>query len=206
MPIEISNGIRLEPLQFEAHFNLLQPGPAVNPLPIDPVYQLEKCWCWAACMSMVIEYQGKSVSQCQIVGKKIGGTADVCSDPDSYLDEDCLPQDITPAWASWHINSVEHLGNMDQPAQISSIEVKQQIAEKQPVEVGIQWYQGGSHAVIIKGWSGEEGNATLWINDPSEESLLGSAIKGGHGPLRYRELQEGFGYGVWVHSWTEIKP
>src|SRR5258708_6324225 len=99
MPVQDPNGTPLNPLIPEASTNLLTGTESVtphavdvtskavaetitddstimnnaqipNPLPIDPVFQEGKDWCWVACMSMALTFVlKKPVSQCEVITK-----------------------------------------------------------------------------------------------------------------------------------------
>lgn len=245
MPVQDPNGTPLNPLIPEASPNLLTgapefvapnaidvaPGAVVetitddatvvdnaqfpNPLPIDPVFQEGKDWCWAACMSMALTFVlKKPVSQCDVITKVRENTdiitdagVEICSEAFDAKTHSCAPKDMKDAWEAFKLNSVNpQLGTTDHPNRPKFVDIVKEITVGRPIEAGFVWFANGGHAILIKGSSliGGADNPVkaVWINDPLEESLLG--VSGGTGLVALKVLRNGFQHGTWVHTWTGI--
>ncbi len=49
------------------------PSPTGVMLPVVPTAQYCSEWCWAACASMVLQYYGRPISECEVVSAMLGG-------------------------------------------------------------------------------------------------------------------------------------
>ena len=187
-----------------------------NPLPIDPVFQEGRDWCWVACMSMALTFLlKKPVSQCEVITKVREKThiitdaeVDICSEVFDAKTQSCNPKSMKEAWEAFKLNSVDaQLGTTDHPNRPKFVDIVKELSAGRPIEAGFVWFAKGGHAVLIKGSSLIDGSnvdpvMAVWINDPLEESLLG--VSGGTGLVALNVLRNGFQHGTWVHTWTGI--
>ncbi len=245
MPVQDPNGTPLNPLIPEASPNVLKDTESAaslavdvaskaavetitddstivnnaqipNPLPIDPVFQEGKDWCWVACMSMALTFLlKKPVSQCEVITKVRENThiitdaeVDICSELFDAKTQSCDPKSMKEAWEAFKLNSVNaQLGTTDHPNRPKFVDIVKEVSAARPIEAGFVWFAKGGHAVLIKGSSLIDGTnvdpvKAVWINDPLEESLLG--VSGGTGLVALNVLRNGFQHGTWVHTWTGI--
>ena len=108
------------------------------------------------------------------------------------------------AWSLFGIQATPHLKSPVSTGQIGFDDVKTEIQEKRPIEVAVRWFEGGSHALIIKGFGQIGGRPSVWINDPLLNKSLLSA-RGGEGQILFSELKTANNYGKWVGTWTGLK-
>lgn len=218
MPLRITDGIPLRPEPAPppppVHPMILadtaaQPAAApANPLPIAPVAQRERLWCWTACVEMVLNSVGDSVQavqQCEIISQIPSlNAANCCGNEDTFADKALAAAEMQGVWSSFGIQSVPHLKSPVSTGQINFDDVKTEIQEKRPIEVAVRWFEGGSHALIIKGFGQIGGRPSVWINDPLMNRSLFSA-HGGEGQILFSELKTANNYGRWVSTWTGLK-
>lgn len=217
MPLGIPNGIPIEPKDVTPEAvppGAIPQGPAPNAQPdsrvldIEPVTQDEDQWCWAACVQMVSTFFASRKDQCEVVGRKIGlnDPKACCVQKEQFKEEGCSPKEMEVVWERCDIKAVPLLAtNSDQPQQLKFTQIREQINNNHPVEVGIKWNEeegGGGHAVIIKGWERSNGSKLVWVNDPLPQTKL--HLTGTQGKILLEELQTANLFGLWLHTWTNI--
>ncbi|HBB94604.1 MAG TPA: hypothetical protein DC054_04380 [Blastocatellia bacterium] len=207
MPLTI-DGTALNPEVAEA------PEPHILDVRHRP--QEGKLWCWAACVQMVLEYYErtkpesgiKNISQCDIVGKMEGHSANPCADDPQMRVDSCGLDQMKQVWVACNIQ--EDL--RDPPAVLTMVGIKQQIKDGKPIEVGITWGSGGGHAMLIKGWAATNPE-TLVIDDPLRESSLGDdpfletplgVEADGSGRTTHADLKDALGRGQWTRTWFNL--
>lgn len=183
-----------------------------NPLPIEPVFQEGKDWCWVACMSMALTFLLKrEVTQCEVIKTVREKTdivtdaaASICSEDFEAKTHSCARERMADAWRAFNINSVNaQTGTTNHPIRPDFPTIQQEIRAERPIEVGLVWFEHGGHAILITGFSIDPNlPEAVWINDPLQDSLLG--IGGGTGLLALQNLQTGFQNGTWTSTWTGI--
>lgn len=207
MPLQIPVGIPLTPKKHAWDGSLFEsvdvalpaeapPAPVL--LPIKQMFQDGKCWCWAACMSMVLDLYKRPKTQCDIVQEICKTGPELCAKSYEEKLQDCQPENMEKAWKAETIpieSVVALLDGRDNPSTISFPQVQKEIQSRRPIQVGIRYTLKGSHALIISGYSTTLPE-TVWLNDPMV----------GVGSLTYRELETYNSNGKWVHTWTQIIP
>jgi hypothetical protein len=223
MPLRITDGIPInpQPAPPPVHEDSLPDAPVQpdtehpNPLEIAPISQKERLWCWAACMEMVLNGDGNSAQlerQCSIIARIPALKAkDCCGNEDNFADRSLPAREMKNVWLNlFGIQAEEHLRAADSSGQIDFADVKTEIQENRPIEVAVRWFEGGSHALIIKGFGEINGRPSVWINDPLMTKSLFSAKtlfseNGGQGQILFSELMRANNYGRWVGTWTGLK-
>jgi len=194
MPIAIPNGTSLNPQAPEA-------PPEQHELDLRHHPQEGKLWCWAACIHMVLDLfdlEGDLTSQCAIVKKMLQDKdpGHVCPPDFPSRNESC---DVMVMAKSWRDCGIRQVIPKDGAMKIEDI--KAEIAEGRPVEVGILWKAGGGHAVLIRGWSATSPE-TLLIADPLRDSPIASVVPAGL--ATHDELFAAFGHGLWRYTWSRL--
>jgi len=116
-------------------------------------------WCWAACSQAILEYYGTYVTQTQIADYAVNGanqTYPLCSNSLSGIDGILK-----------HFDAI--LSTCRKAYAFFKSEIQQEIDAGRPIQIGILWWAGGGHAVVIRGIVGDY----LYIMDP----LYGPLIK-----------------------------
>lgn len=157
-------------------------------LNISHIKQEQTEWCWAACMEMVQKFTNNAQSQCDLASAA-HGQSECCKHPSSPLCNKPLAVVlIGPEWKKYGYSAPYH----DGPAPFS--ELKSQILEyNRPIECGLKWSTGGGHAVLIVGFSDDDGEFVN-VLDPWENEKT----------LTYSEMVAAFGRGSWKWSWIGI--
>lgn len=166
--------------------------------------QQQTNWCWAACVDMVLDFYGEpSLKQCEVVGKKI--KEDCCDNPqNSDYNISCEPEDMRAAWKQVGIKSHPHLGAATgDSGWIRSDELRAELDEGRPVELGLRWKGGGGHAIIVQGWKATSKGLFFLVNDPWDWTNLGLIVNG-KGRVHYDELRRAYGMGKWKWTWTKL--
>ncbi|MDO7138142.1 C39 family peptidase [Algibacter lectus] len=102
--------------------------------------QEQSNWCWAACIQMVLKYQGLYVEQCDIVKKAFKMSSCIDKPADCYTIEDGVD--------GWSINGQQISGEVDFSA--SSYELIDQLAYINPVIIGLNMPgQNIGHAYVL---------------------------------------------------------
>jgi hypothetical protein len=179
-----------------------------NPLSISPVVQKESQWCWAACVEMVMAALQSPIPQCEVINRFPGPKppGKPCEDSEVFQKLGCTLDQMTEVWSALHVNAklIRAPDDEDLPA-LNFVDLKTEIDEMRPVEVGLSWYEGGGHAMIVKGYGEIDGKESVWINDPlGATTKFGSSVKGGEGEILFQDLVEAYGHGVWACSWTKL--
>ncbi len=141
--------------------------------------QEEDCWCWAACVQMVLNYQGVDVDQETLVlrakGMRInegGGTA----------------YDIQRAADGWDIGSHTIASEVDNPYYVTARTFINDLIDKYPLIIGLDMPgQTVGHAYVLTGISFRQVNDSClpvevilrnpWPSSPSREKLTWSEFR-----------------------------
>ena len=100
--------------------------------------QEKENWCWAACIQMVLKYQGIRVSQSEIAKRTFGDNKNATAN--GY--------DIINSINGWHIEKQHIIANQDYKIDFSSL--AGDLAYKYPVIIGLKnTAENVGHAVIL---------------------------------------------------------
>jgi hypothetical protein len=98
-------------------------------------------WCWAACVQMVLNYRGVSVSQEQVVQRIFGGAMpDVPGQPDQILT-------ALTGWAFTRNGQPVMLTSS--PFAFDGSEIVRDLAERWPIVVGVKTSPTSGHAYVL---------------------------------------------------------
>jgi len=103
-------------------------------------FQSEDNWCWAACIQMVLDYQGLYVDQCPIVKKAFKTSSCINRPADCYTIEDGVD--------GWSVNNRRISGEV--VFSPSAYELIDQLAYRNPVIIGLNMPgQNIGHAYVL---------------------------------------------------------
>lgn len=135
-----------------------------------------KDWCWAASTEMLAQYLGTYISQCEQVNAS-DGRSDCCTTP-------------TPA-ACIHGGEAdfEHwdLRQDKESTVLSFAQLKAEIDAGRPFYFTWRWTGGGGHAMVVSGYSDDQGEQQVRITNPEPQNI---------GSVAWRS------YDYWVSSST----
>lgn len=134
--------------------------------------QEEDCWCWAACVQMVLNYQGVAVQQedlvCRVKGMRVnqGGTA----------------YDIQKAANGWMVNGKQIIAKVENSNALSAQIIINDLVDKYPLIIGLRMPgQSMGHAYVLTGISFRMINGNCypieiivrnpWPSSPSREKF-----------------------------------
>jgi hypothetical protein len=194
MAIRINNG-------FEIGVNApppappLVPGPVAAPaltnqnLPIGHVVQQKSEWCWAACTKMVLSNFGQPVRQCDVVEFLFD---EVCCPSVNDVDtcnSGCDKEDILTIYEHFNVTATV----VEDSDDIVFNEIRSEIRDRgRPVQVLIEWDEGGAHVVVIYGWRVQGNYRYLRIHD---------SLNNGSGEIRITQLRRYEDQGDWTLTW-----
>jgi Papain-like cysteine protease AvrRpt2 len=157
-------------------------------LRVELVRQTQNQWCWAACAQMVAAYYGnRTVTQCSLANFLHGRTnccqrpgSEACNRPSQY-------EGVGRVFNHLRIECISHLWAVNTPV------VLKELRGGRPVEVGLLWFGGGGHAVIVYGLTPQG----LWaVHDPWY----------GTGVATDLYLRSAYGRGRWGYSFGNLHP
>jgi len=106
--------------------------------------QKEDHWCWAACVQMVLHYQGVSVSQDEILKRSFG----------SIINKGGNAYDIQRGANGWHTGSHTIAASIGGYSSFSAESIINDLRDKYPIIVGLEMpYQVDGHAYVLTGIS-----------------------------------------------------
>jgi hypothetical protein len=77
-------------------------------------------------------------------------------------------------------------------------EIKSEIAQGRPVEIGVRWSSGfGGHVYLLVGWEDVDGRVMVHLFDPWPT--------GDTGKVSLEDLQQAFGRGEWLWTWIGLR-
>jgi hypothetical protein len=176
-------------------------SPISEALPISRREQEAGAWCYAACAEMVINYihQQPTTTQCHIVSlvKRGPDELDFCctTNGNECTFTGCGLDDIATIFDFFQI-AHENSGIVDDPV-LGPVDLAKLTAEfqaKRPVEVVVDWEDGGSHAVLVTGVVDD----MIFVVDPLEDEPYG-------GWQTVYSLEYGFGLGTWARTWPGLR-
>jgi len=123
-------------------------------------------WCWAAVAVSVEKFFDKDskLKQCKVANKLFHKqNNECCEDPDTYND----PEELEIALQKIH----KWRNTLSGP--LTFEQVQREIDNNRPVCVGITWYSGGGHFVVVRGYRLlASGAQQLYVADPENPSNL----------------------------------
>lgn len=140
--------------------------------------QEEDCWCWAACVQMVLNYQGVDVDQEDVVRRAKG----------MRVNDGGTAYDIQKAADGWNTGRHIIAAKVDNPYYVSAQTFITDLIDKYPVIIGFDMPgQTMGHAFVLTGISfRKSGNTYLplevilrnpWPSSPSREKLSWSEFR-----------------------------
>lgn len=155
-------------------------------------------WCWAACTQMVIGYTNNNyLSQVQIVAVMYDVPVVLVSVTNPDCNKPANDKEIETVFDEYAVNW-EYVRRA-----LSYEELKTEIDNNRPIEIGIKWAKGGMHAVVIFGYqTNGRSIQNVLIRDPSKDTAplvivpYANLIDGKYG---------GFGEGAWVDTFWKLK-
>ena len=106
--------------------------------------QIQSNWCWAACIQMVLNYHGLSVSQVDVVTRIYGSP---------YIDQPANESQILRALSGWAPDSRGRYSSIQAYGGFTSVqEIINGLSRKWPLIVGLANPNGGvGHAYVLTG-------------------------------------------------------
>lgn len=140
--------------------------------------QEEDCWCWAACVQMVLNYQGVNVDQEDVVRRAKG----------LRINEGGTAYDIQRAADGWSTGSHVIAARVDNPFYATAQTFITDLIDKYPLIVGLDMPgQTMGHAYVLTGISFRKSENTYqpvevilrnpWPSSPSREKLSWSEFR-----------------------------
>lgn len=140
--------------------------------------QEEDCWCWAACVQMVLNYQGVDVDQEDLVRRAKG----------ARVNQAGTAYDIQRAADGWRAGSHVIAAKIDNPYSITPQDFIKDLIDKYPLIIGLQMPgQSVGHAYVLTGISFRHAGNTYhpvevilrnpWPSSPSREKLSWSDFR-----------------------------
>lgn len=142
------------------------------------VRQEEDCWCWAACVQMVLNYQGVNVDQEDVVRRAKG----------MRINEGGTAYDIQMAADGWNTGSHVIAARADNPFYVTAQTFITDRIDKYPLIIGLDMPgQSMGHAYVLTGISFRKSGNTYqpvevilrnpWSSSPSREKLSWSEFR-----------------------------
>ena len=140
--------------------------------------QEEDCWCWAACVQMVLNYQGVDVGQEELVRRAKG----------VRVNQAGSAYDIQRAADGWRTGSHVIAAKVGNPAGITAQGIIKDLIDKYPLIIGLEMPgQSVGHAYVLTGISFRQNGNTYqplevilrnpWPSSPSREKLSWSDFR-----------------------------
>jgi len=136
------------------------PNPDTSALDMQTIYQEQGNWCWAACGEMVMEFKGAgNMTQCDQVNDLLNAR-NCCQDPlPLECDSGGIPQFLRYGFS---VDSILRALTWE--------ETKVQIDCKQsPVCAIWNYTHGGSHMVVLSGYTKIDGEDYVIVRNPSQD-------------------------------------
>lgn len=145
--------------------------------------QETKMWCWAACVEMIMEYMGESVTQCEQANQRLN-RADCCDEPAPVV---C----VRGGWPQLFRYDVSS-DSMD--TALSWEDLKTQIDSKQPVLFSWKWKLGGGHMMLAVGYAEPH---WVFVNNPWPPHGEAELPEGDFQIMAYEEYVSGANHDHW---------
>lgn len=134
--------------------------------------QEEDCWCWAACVQMVLNYQGVKVDQETLVKRAKG----------HWVNEGGTANEIQKAADGWNVGSHTIVARVDNPLYVTAQTFIDDLINKYPLIIGLDMPgQVSGHAYVLTGISFRKSGSTYepievilrnpWPSSPSRQKL-----------------------------------
>ncbi len=174
----------------------IAPGaPAAQSLGITYVSQRpNQNWCWSASCIMVFTYfgitrpNGQPLTQCELASWAFS-PADCCSNPLSgACDNGLFPNAV---YEQYGLSLPSSLVPPDNLVTMTFEQIQEEIGTYyRPIEPYLTWNDGGSHLIVISGYSSDK---KLHVLDP---------WFGDKGWVQFSELQQAYGLGTWAGTYS----
>jgi hypothetical protein len=172
-------------------------------------------WCWAAVITNVANYYGRSASgfgpveECQLASYRLGDTSlsvccqyaacayQACNSPGSFQQMSVIMQQLGL-----------HPQLLGRP--LTEAEIQVELTNGRPIIMAIQ-SQSSGHVAILSGYARQGGPTLYRVDDPWPYNMWGVPSEGGAGTryvMSYQQLLYGSttGTSVWVASYTRLAP
>jgi len=160
-------------------------------LNIPHVEQQKTEWCWVACTKMVLTVFEQDVDQCKIAS--ILFPSDGCCqslNDETTCNGGCDKEDILKVYNKFGVTATFIDDTVSFPT------IRRRIRDqKTPVQVCINWDEGGAHVLVIFGWRVSGSKRYLRIHD---------SLNHGFGEIRFSELGRYLGQGDWTMTWLDF--
>ncbi len=116
-------------------------------------------WCWAGSSQMMLNFKGKTPTQCAMVNYSLGinyACQSATFDWNSYANQPNYTSAITSIMNAWGVPAATASGSFNLAT------VQGQINASKPMTILWSWRGGGGHFVVLKGYNG----SYLYFNDP----------------------------------------
>lgn len=161
-------------------------------LPIDPVGQIGRNTCWAACAEMVLRHYGLERAAQEVVAEKWRERSRA-GEPLTSCDVPLEAESVIPLFAQWSV-PCEQQG-------VAELEtVQSELDAGRPLLVGAMT-GSGEHMMVVRGWGRLHGRPYLDLNDP-----LGCGGEGRWKRQYYESLMQGGEHSIWRRTWTTLPP
>ena len=138
------------------------PNADTSALSMNTIYQEQDNWCWAACGEMVMEFKGAgNMTQCDQASDVVN-PSNCCQDP---LPSECnfggIPQFLR---YGFRVDSISRA--------LTLKETKEQIdCKESPICAIWNYLFGGSHMVVVSGYTKIDGEDHIIVRNPSRNYL-----------------------------------
>jgi hypothetical protein len=156
--------------------------------------QAQDKWCWAAVATSVDRYfdPGSALSQCEVAGEVLDRGC--CPDGEKCNQVESLDKALS---------KFDRLDGLASASALSFTEIQQQIDNRMPVCVRVEWRGGGGHFVVITGYGfGKSGRQMLEISDPLFPKSL---MWYDDFVWSYQNVEQPDGGGFWSHTFQVKK-
>ena len=169
-------------------------------LPIPLQEQKNPVWCYAACAAMAINFlhQQEKVTQCNVVSliKKDRDHLDHCCTNFDIVCvlSGCKVEDVGRIFKEFAVDFEPSAGSVnDVQGPVDFAKLQSEFNAKRPVEVVIEWPNGGKHALLMAGIRGP----LLYLLDP----LQGHPYNGWRTIASLEHFNE---QGKWIKTWPGL--
>lgn len=173
-------------LVLSAVFGLVKAQEDIAPkvsLDVPQKKQETKMWCWAACVEMIMEYMGESITQCEQANQRMN-RADCCDEPAPTV---C----VRGGWPQLFRYGVS---NDSVDAALSWENLKAQLDNNQPVLFSWRWKLGGGHMMLAVGYAEPH---WVFVNNPWPPHGESELPEGDFQIITYDEYVSGANHDHW---------
>jgi peptidase C39-like protein/FG-GAP repeat protein len=138
-------------------------------LPVPMIYQTQNQWCWAGSCQMILSYYGTATAQCTMANYCFG-LSYCCSSPSSTS---CNQPNWIFGYGKDMAEVLSHYGSISGTGYNSYLGWSTLVSEidgGHPFVIGFSWTGGGGHAMVGRGYSGNN----VYYNDPWDGYMYAS--------------------------------